>query len=270
MIRKTLRKRVQEATGAGRRSSVSRVTERAFDYYSEKAGAGGKWFRATLPAGLGAGLLFAAATGNLYLAPALGFLGFLVPIMIASTLIEKEQQTKREHLESAVFLITTIYMKDNELTGAVRDAASCFQKDIAPIFSVFLAEASGGVSGVEGALKGLFRKMPTPELREWCQQMVLCQEDKSKIESLPVLLDSISEKKLLDEDAALHIVDKKKEYYLLLIIIAASVPVLSKVNPELVHTMTSTPFGQIALGIFALILILSFWKVYCIGTHYIA
>lgn len=270
MIRKTLRKRVQEATGTGKRSSVSRVAERAFDYYGDEAATGGKWLRAAVPAGLVAGLLCAVAAGNLYLAPALGFLGLLVPIMIASALIEKEQQKKREHLESAVFLITTIYMKDSELTGAVRDAASCFQKDIAPIFSVFLAEAAGGASGVEGALKGLFRKMPTAELKEWCQQMLLCQEDKSKVESLPVLLDAISEKKLLDEDAALHIADKKKEYYLLLVIIAISLPVLSKVNPELVRTMTSTPFGQIALGIFALVLILSFWKVYCIGTHFTA
>ena len=268
MIRKTLRKRVKEACDTGRHTSVSRMTDRALDYYADReTPANALIMQVAAIAGLLIGLAVALLMKNVFLGPAFGLLGFLLPILFTDGLIERELSQKREHLESAVFLITTLYMKNNELTAAVRESADCFQKDIRPMFSIFLAEASAGARGVEGALANLFRKMPTPELKEWCSQMLLCQEDKSKIESLPVLLDAISEKKLLDEDAALHIADKKKEYFLLLLIIGLSLPVLSRVNPDLVRTMTTVPFGQITLGIFALILILSFRKVYCIGNH---
>jgi Flp pilus assembly protein TadB len=255
---KPLKQQVREAQGKAKKSKIQVALT---DMYNALKATGSENKFAVLLSfsvlGLIAGCLFAAMIGNVIFVPVFALLSFALPYGYAKTLAAIYNKQLSEELETALSIITTSYMSNDDIIYAIENSVEHIRQPVKQVFKEFLGKTKLINSNVKLAISQMKDDINNEVFHEWCENLIECQDNITLKHTLQPLTARLADIRIVNAELSVMLSSPRREYITMVIMILANIPMLYLLNKEWCMTLFETFAGQLALGITAMVCVVT-------------
>ncbi|WP_018885728.1 hypothetical protein [Paenibacillus massiliensis] len=204
------------------------------------------------------GAVLALLLDNMWLVPVLAAGFALIPfwlVLFTSTFYKKRLHTE---LETALSIITTSYLRSENILAAVDENVPYLNPPIADVFQAFLAESKLIHANLRLALEQLKGRIHDSVFQEWCDALIACQEDRTLKTTLMPIVSKLSDMRVVSAELDYLLYEPLKEYITMALLMLGNIPLLYFLNRDWFVTLTSSTPGQIILALCSVTLFVSF------------
>lgn len=195
------------------------------------------------------GAVFAVAIDNLLLVPILGAAFAFMPFLYAKGTIAAYEKHIRLEMETALSIITTSYVRTDDIVAAVRENISYLKPPVRAMFRSFLGEATLIRADVKAALTHLRAKVDDDVWREWCDSMIACQDDRTLKDTLLPIVNKLTDVRIVNDELKTMLYEPRKEYWTMAALVVGNIPLLYLLNTDWFVTLTQTLPGKIVMAV---------------------
>ena len=201
------------------------------------------------------GAVLALMIGNMYMVPVMGIGFSLAPIWYLRSTAGTYKKHLNEELETAVSIITTSYLRTEDLVRSVKENIPSINEPVKTNFEAFVYESEMISANLTSAINSLKTKVPNRVFHEWANTLIQCQTDRTMKNTLPTVIQKFSDIRIVQSelDAIMH--GPRREAITMIFLVVANVPLLYFLNRDWFHALLFTVPGQIALAICAAIIL---------------
>ena len=203
------------------------------------------------------GCMVAIVIDNLFLIPVFALTFAMIPFIYLKSTINLYEKHVKEDLETALSIITTSYVRNDNIMNAVSENIRYLKPPIKGIFESFLAETSNITSDVKAAILHLKEKINDSIFEEWCDVLLSCQNDRTLKDTLMPVVSKLTDVRLVNNSLKTMLNNAKKEYYTMVIMVLANIPILYLINKDWYDALMHTTLGKIVLAICALVIFIT-------------
>lgn len=98
-----------------------------------------------------------------------------------------------EELEMSISIITTSYLRTEDLIKSVKENLPFINEPVKSTFSAFVSEAELINANLVSAINSMKMKVPNRVFHEWCNILIQCQSDRSMKQTLPTITQKFSD-----------------------------------------------------------------------------
>lgn len=201
-----------------------------------------------------AGILVGAAFGNVFLVPVLAvgmaLLPWLSVLLSASTL----QRQLNEELETTLSMITTSYLRSDNIIESVRENIGSIHYPIREIFEKFLVQADLISSDITQLLEEMKGSLDNAVFRDWVDQVILCRQDRTLKSTLQPIVTRLSGIREGTGDLDNILYDKIKDFISIAILNVINIPMIYLMYPDWYYFLKDRVVGQIlTAAVFAVV-----------------
>ena len=204
-----------------------------------------------------AGCIVAIAIDNMFLIPVLAIAFALIPFAYLTKAIAIYETQVRQELETALSIITTSYIRSDNLVSAVQENLSYLKPPIKGIFEEFIAEATIISPDIRGAIHNLKDKVKNSIYEEWCDTLIACQNDRTLKDTLMPVVSKLTDVRLVNNSLKTMLAETRREYWMMVLRVGGNVPLLYCLNRDLYDALMNTVFGKIVLAISGVVIIIT-------------
>ena len=195
------------------------------------------------------GGVFSVLIDNVFLMPILAIALTMIPFVYAKTAIGYYEKHIDEEIETALSIITTSYIRNQDIVTAVRENISYLKPPINSIFKSFLGEATAINSDIKKALYRLKDRIDNEIFKEWVDTLIQCQDDRTLNDTLLPVVGKLSDVRIVNNELKTMLSQPRKEFYMMVALVIGNIPLLYTLNRDWFETlMFSTP-GKIVLAL---------------------
>ena len=203
------------------------------------------------------GAILSVLINNLFLLPVLSVAFALLPFFYtANTLSYYEKHTKEE-LETTLSIITTSYIRSDDILSAVRENIVYIRPPLREVFQAFLGDISAVSSNTKRALMILRDKIDDEIFREWCDVLIQCQDDRVLKDTLQPVVAKLTDVRIVNSELQTMLSSVRNEYWMMVILVAGNIPLLYFLNREWFNTLLFQTPGKIVLGICGAVILIT-------------
>lgn len=202
-----------------------------------------------------AGCIVAIAIDNMFLVPVLAVAFALIPFAYLTRTIAIYETQVRGELETALSLITTSYIRNDNLVNAVNENLSQLKPPIKSIFESFIAEATVISPDIRQAIYHLKEKINNSIYEEWCDALIACQNDRTIKDTLMPVVSKLTDVRLVNNALKTMLAEARREYWIMVMMVLGNVPLLYCLNKDWYNALMHTVFGKIVLAICGVVII---------------
>lgn len=212
-------------------------------------------------------LLFAVGTvlalllNNVYMVPILGIGFSLFPVWYLRSTAASYKKHLNEELEMSISIITTSYLRTEDLIRSVRENLLHIGEPVHAIFEAFVYEAELINANTTSAINSMKMKVPNRVFHEWANILIQCQSDRSMKHMLPTIAQKFSDVRIVQSELDAMMQEPRKEAITMVFLVLANIPLLYVLNKDWFHTLLFTTPGKIALAICGAIILYSVSKI---------
>ena len=203
------------------------------------------------------GCIVAIAIDNMFLIPVLAVAFAIIPFAYLTKTISIYESQVREELETALSIITTSYIRSDNLVSAVQENLSYLKPPIKGIFEGFLAEATVISPDLRGAIYHLKEKVKNSIYEEWCDTLIACQNDRTLKDTLMPVVSKLTDVRLVNNSLKTMLAETRREYWMMVLMVVGNVPILYCLNQDWYAALMHTVFGKIVLAICGVVIIVT-------------
>lgn len=208
-----------------------------------------------------AGAVLALLLNNVYMVPILGVGFSLIPIWYLRSTAASYKKHLNEELEMSISIITTSYLRTEDLIRSVKENLPHIGEPVHAIFEAFVYEAELINANTTSAINSMKMKVPNRVFHEWCAILVQCQSDRSMKHMLPTIAQKFSDVRIVQSELDAMMQGPRKEAITMVFLVLANIPLLYVLNKSWFHTLLFTTPGKIALAICGTIILYSVSKI---------
>jgi hypothetical protein len=204
------------------------------------------------------GALMALLLHNPWLLPVLTGGFALLPfwgVLFRSVFYKKQLHGE---LETALSVITTSYLRSENILAAVEENLTYLNPPVADVFQAFLAESKLIHANLRLALQQLKGRINESVFQEWCDAIIACQEDRTLKTTLMPTVAKLSDMRVVSAELDSLLYEPLKEFLTMALLLVGNIPLLYFLNRDWFHTLTTSTPGHLVLAICALVLFVSF------------
>lgn len=127
--------------------------------------------------GICAGFLLAALLQNLLLIPIFSGICVILPYAYVNVLLSNYNRRISEELETALSIITTNYVSNDDIIYAVEQSIDYINPPVQQAFRKFLTQTKLINSNVKLAIEQLKGEINNEIFHEWCDSLIECQDN---------------------------------------------------------------------------------------------
>ena len=203
------------------------------------------------------GMIVAIAIDNMFLIPVLAVAFALIPFAyLTKTILVYETQVRQE-LETALSIITTSYIRSDNIVSAVQENLPYLRPPMKGIFDGFLAEATIISPDIRGAIYHLKEKVKNGIFEEWCDTLISCQNDRTLKDTLMPVVSKLTDVRIVNNSLKTMLSEARREYYMMVCMVLANIPLLYCLNRDWYDALMNTVFGKIVLAICGVVIIIT-------------
>lgn len=207
------------------------------------------------------GVVFSLLIGNVLMIPIMG-LGFsFIPIWYLRSSAGTYKKHLNEELETALSIITTSYLRTEDLIRAVKENIPSINAPIKANFETFVYECENITANLTTAINSLKMKIPNRVFHEWCNTMIQCQSDRSMKNTLPNTIQKFSDIRIVQSELDAMLNGPKREAITMMFIVVGNIPLLYFLNKDWFHALIFTRPGKITLAICSAIILFSITQI---------
>lgn len=195
------------------------------------------------------GGVFAVLIGNLFLVPILSVAFCLIPFIYAKSAIDHYDKHIEQEMETALSIITTSYIRSNNIVSAVGENIGYIKPPITDIFKTFLGDATAVSADLKHSLRKLKSKIDNAIFREWCDALIQCQDDRTLKNTLLPIVNKLTDVRLVNNELKTMIYEPRKEYFVMAAMLFGNIPLLYMLNQSWYHTLMTTTPGTFVLAL---------------------
>lgn len=248
----TLREKVLTAKGKKKSSKLTASLNRIKDAL-ESTGKGSQ-FTVACAASLGLmiiGCVVAVAIDNLLLIPVFAIAFALIPFAFAKRTINYYDNHVSDELETALSIITTSYVRSDDIVTAVKENVQYLKPPVREIFACFVAENSMISANIKQSIKHLREKVKNSIFKEWCDTLIACQDDRTLKDTLMPVVAKLTDVRLANNEIKGLLFAARTEYFMMAGMVMANIPLLYVLNKDWYNALMYTMLGKIVMAICA-------------------
>jgi len=200
-------------------------------------------------------LLFAIGSGvtivfgNFFAVPVLGIGFMLLPfwyVRLTQTHFKKDIAAE---LETALSIITTAYLRNEDIVTAVEENMDYLNPPVLSIFKGFVYRIKMINPDIIAGLQDIKEQVENTVFREWCDALIACQLDRNLKNTLIPIVSKLSDMRVVNGELENMVFEPRKEFITMQLLVVGNIPLLYFLNKDWYHALMYTPFGQIILAI---------------------
>ena len=207
------------------------------------------------------GAVLALLINNIYMVPILGIGFSLLPVWYLRSTAASYKKHLNEELETAISIITTSYLRTEDLLRSVRENLSYINEPVKASFQAFVWESELINATTTSTINSLKMKIPDQIFHEWANILIQCQSDRSMKDTLPTIVQKFSDVRIVQSELEAMMQGPRREAITMMFLVIANVPLLYFLNKDWFHTLIYTTPGKIALAICAAIILFSLTRI---------
>lgn len=210
------------------------------------------------------GITIALIIDNIILIPVLALLGFMIPLWSVNLYQNKYKKYMNMQLESCVSLITTSYIRNDNILVAIEENIDNISDLIKPEFEEFLAEYKVDPN-MRTCIRSLQSKINDNIFREWCDAVIKAYENSEMKENLLAIVEKYSSVRIVQDELDAETANSLIEYIGMIAALILVYPMVRVLNVEWFN-MYWTAAGKVCVGISAVVGIYSVKKLMDLTT----
>ena len=203
------------------------------------------------------GAVLALLLNNIYMVPIFGIGFSLVPVWYLRSTAATYKKHLNEELEMSISIITTSYLRTEDLIKSVKENLPFINEPVKSTFSAFVSEAELINANLVSAINSMKMKVPNRVFHEWCNIWIQCQSDRSMKQTLPTITQKFSDVRIVQSELEAMMQGPRREAITMVFLVIANIPLLYFLNQDWFHALLFTTPGKIALAICGAIILFS-------------
>lgn len=256
--KQTLRDKVLTVKGKKKSRKLTIALNRIRDAL-EQTGKGGQ-FTITCAASvllMIIGCVVAIIIDNAFLIPVFAIALAFIPFAYAKRTVNYYDNHIKEELETALSIITTSYVRTDDIVTAVKENVKYLKPPVKDIFSVFVAENMMISSDVKQTIRHLKEKISNSIFDEWCDTLISCQDDRTLKDTLMPIVGKLTDVRIVNNEIKGMLSTARTEYFMMAAMVVGNIPLLYFLNKDWYAALMFTMLGKIVLAICGLAIVIT-------------
>ena len=204
-----------------------------------------------------AGCIVAVIIDNYFLIPVLAVAFASLPFFYVKSTIGVYDRHVKEEMETALSIITTSYVRSDDILGAVQENITYLKPPIRGIFQSFVGDAMMISSDLKTALRNLKEKISDSIFEEWCDTLIACQDDRTLKDTLLPVVAKLTDVRIVNNELKTMLSEVKKEYWMMVFLVIGNIPLLYMLNESWFEALMFTVPGKIVLAICGVVILIT-------------
>ena len=194
------------------------------------------------------GVLVSALFENYFLMPVLAVGLALLPWLSVLLNAASFQKQLNGELETALGMITTSYLRNDNIISAVRENVGSIHYPIREIFEKFLVQADLISSDVTKLLEEMRDSLDNTVFHDWVDQVILCRQNRTLKSTLQPIVSRLSTVREVTGKLENLMYEPVKEFISLAVMVVLNFPMIRLMSPQWYDTITRRTGGQILIA----------------------
>ena len=208
---------------------------------------------------MGAGI--AIVLNNFLLIPVLATGMMFLPFWYIKLTAGHYKKGIAAELETALSIITTAYLRSEDLQTAVEENINYLNPPVHGVFRSFLTRIKHIDPDMNAALAELKSAIDNEVWQEWCEALAACQYDHSLKSTLNPIVGKLSEMRIINGELENLVFAPRKEFISMAALVVLNIPLLYFLNKDWYATLMTTVPGKAVLAVCAAAIFVSFARV---------
>ena len=204
-----------------------------------------------------AGFIVAIAIANMFLIPVLAVAFALIPFAYLAKTISIYETQVREEIETALSIITTSYVRSDNLISAVKENITYLKPPVKGIFESFLIEATVISPDIRMSIHNLKDKVKNSIFEEWCDTLISCQNDRTLKDTLMPVVSKLTDVRLVNNSLKTMLAETRREYWMMVAMVLANIPLLYCINKDWYDALMYTTIGKAVIAVCGIVIIIT-------------
>jgi hypothetical protein len=204
-----------------------------------------------------AGCVLSLAIDNPFLIPVLSIAFAVIPFSYIRRTLSLYEARMKEELEIALSIITTSYVRSDNLVTAVNENIQYIKPPVRGIFEAFAAEMTVISPDIRKAIQHLKEKVQNSIYEEWCDVLISCQSDRTLKDTLMPVVSKFTDVRLVNNSLKTMLSETRREYMIMVCMVLANIPLLYCLNKNWYDALMHTILGKIVLAICGIVIIVT-------------
>ena len=203
------------------------------------------------------GGMFAVLIDNIFLVPIFAIALALLPFIYAKTTISYYDKHIEEEMETALSIITTSYIRSDDIVSAVKENITYLKPPITEIFKSFLGETTAISSDIKHALHKLKERIDNQIFKEWVDTLIQCQYDRTLKDTLLPVVTKLTDVRIVNNELKTMLYEPRKEYFMMVAMVVGNIPLLYMLNKSWYSTLMDTLPGKFVLALSGVVILVT-------------
>ena len=203
------------------------------------------------------GCVIAITIDNPFLVPVFAIAFAMIPFIYAKRTVAYYDNHVKEELETALSIITTSYVRTDDIVSAVKENIQYLKPPVKDIFAGFVAENMMISSDVKQSIRHLKEKVNNSIFAEWCETLVACQDDRTLKDTLMPIVTKLTDVRIVNNEIKGMLSSARVEYYMMAGMVVGNIPLLYFLNKDWFNALMFTTLGKLVLAICGLVIIVT-------------
>ena len=203
------------------------------------------------------GCVVAIIIDNAFLIPVFAIALAFIPFAYAKRTVSFYDNHIKEELETALSIITTSYVRTDDIVTAVKENVKYLKPPVKDIFSGFVAENMMISSDVKQAIRHLKEKISNSIFDEWCDTLISCQDDRTLKDTLMPIVGKLTDVRIVNNEIKGMLSAARTEYFMMAAMVVGNIPLLYFLNKDWYAALMFTTLGKIVLAICGLAIVIT-------------
>lgn len=203
------------------------------------------------------GCVIAIMIDNPFLVPVFAIAFAMIPFIYAKRTVAYYDNHVKEELETALSIITTSYVRTDDIVSAVKENIQYLKPPVKDIFAGFVAENMMISSDVKQSIRHLKEKVNNSIFAEWCETLIACQDDRTLKDTLMPIVTKLTDVRIVNNEIKGMLSSARIEYYMMAGMVVGNIPLLYFLNKDWFNALMFTTLGKLVLAICGLAIIVT-------------
>ena len=203
------------------------------------------------------GCVIAIMIDNPFLVPVFAIAFAMIPFIYAKRTVAYYDNHVKEELETALSIITTSYVRTDDIVSAVKENIQYLKPPVKDIFAGFVAENMMISSDVKQSIRHLKEKVNNSIFAKWCETLIACQDDRTLKDTLMPIVTKLTDVRIVNNEIKGMLSSARVEYYMMAGMVVGNIPLLYFLNKDWFNALMFTTLGKLVLAICGLVIIVT-------------
>ena len=196
-----------------------------------------------------AGCIAAVMINNFFMIPVFAVAFASLPFLFARNTIAAYDKHIREEMETALSVVTTSYIRTDDIVTSVKENLTNLKPPIRDIFAGFVGDAMMVSSDTKAALRNLRERIDNDIFAEWCDTLIACQDDRTLNDTLLPIVSKLTDVRIVNNELKTMLDAVRNEYLTMVLLVVGNIPLIYALNKDWFSSLMFTTPGKIVLAV---------------------